>query len=404
LAKKSIEEELAAMPQGDSAGTGDHVDLVEEVDNGSISLFVLSPRIRTVQEAIAKAEIDTEIWEASQVHIKSWEVGSKVETTNAKGRKITRGMAVCPLFGVHVTLKRKKCWNPQEFKRLLLDDMRSQAPHYQPVKRDFGRSAEPLLAEISVPDHHFGKLAWEPESGDNYDLKIADRRYRNAIDDLVNAVLPYYPEKFLYVVGNDLLHVDSGKNATTAGTPQDVDGRWQKSYRWARQAVTDSIELMRQYAPVQVLIVAGNHDEEKLFCLGDAIECRFDGDPEVMVDNAPCAKKAYQYGNCMLGFHHGNKIKAEKIATEFQASFPEIYAATTWREVHCGHYHSEKEMVFLRSMTASDIIVRYLPSLSGTDKWHAEHAYRGPKAAEAHLFHKQTGRLAYFTCHPRDDP
>jgi len=80
-----------------------------------------------------------------------------------------------------------------------------------------------------------------------------------------------------------------------------------------------------------------------------------------------------------------------------------MYASTTWREVHCGHYHSEKEMIFLRSMTASDIIVRYIPSLSGTDKWHANHAYRGPKAAEAHLFHKETGRLAYFTCHPRDE-
>ncbi len=384
------------------APTGDTVELFEDVENERVNLFVLSPRISTREEAMEKANLDPELWEVTKCRIKSYEQGSKVEAVNASGKKVTLGVAVCPMFGITVDCRPKKCWSPQEFKDLLISDMKAQAPHYEPIKRDYGRAADPLLAEISIPDHHFGKLCWEPETGDNYDLKIADQRYRNAVDDLVNQVLPYFPERFLYVVGNDLLHVDTGSNTTTKGTPQHVDGRWQKSFRWARQAVTDSIELMRQYAPVDVLVVPGNHDEEKLFCLGDSIECRFHHDKEVIVDNSPKAKKAYLYGKCFIGQYHGDKIKPEKLAADFQSTFPEMYAAADHHEIHCGHFHSEKEIVFIRSVTAGNIIVRYIPSLSGTDKWHAEHAYRGPKAAEAHLFHKDTGRFGYFTCHPRD--
>src|SRR4051812_36416642 len=48
----------------------------------------------------------------------------------------------------------------------------SKAP--APVKRVAWKPAK-ILAEISIYDHHFGKLCWAPETGTNYDLDIAER-------------------------------------------------------------------------------------------------------------------------------------------------------------------------------------------------------------------------------------
>lgn len=400
----SIENALKAARQVEVAeGSTEEVDVVQNFDSDQMQLFVLSPRVKTAEEAMARAKVDPQQWEPAEMHVRSWEVGMKVEGTAPSGRKFTKGAAVVPLFGVFVKLRRKRSWNPAEFRELVLTDMRKQAPTYRRVKYPKTPTLRRMIAELSIADLHFGKLAWSPETRNSYDLRIAKAVFLNAAKDLIALVAPYRPERYLMIVGNDLLHVDSGSNTTTKGTPQDVDGRWQKSYLVARQCVTTVIEWLRQKAPVDVLVVPGNHDEEKLFCLGDAVECRFHHDDSVNVDNSPAKRKFYRYGATLLGFEHGHRAKKDgkDLPFNMMSEVPDLYAATTWREIHLGHRHSERETVWTRSHTEGDVIVRYLPSLSGTDTWHYDSGYRAPQAAEAHLYDYEIGRAGYFSVRPR---
>ena len=48
-----------------------------------------------------------------------------------------------------------------------------------------------LLAEIGIYDLHVGKLAHKESSGDNYDIKIASRIFKQALDYKINELQKY---------------------------------------------------------------------------------------------------------------------------------------------------------------------------------------------------------------------
>jgi hypothetical protein len=127
------------------------------------------------------------------------------------------------------------------------------------------------LLEISIMDHHLGKYCCELETGRAYDPEISERMFIIALEDLLakSASLPV--EKVLFVCGNDFLNTDHLGRTTTAGTPQDEAIRYQESFLRGRQLLVRAIDRLRQIAPVQVVMVTGNHDTQRLYYLGDVL-------------------------------------------------------------------------------------------------------------------------------------
>ncbi|MBK8609093.1 MAG: hypothetical protein IPL84_03900 [Chitinophagaceae bacterium] len=162
---------------------------------------------------------------------------------------------------------------------------------------------------IDLPDLHFDKLAWGKETGKDWDMKISSSLYMKAIDDLVSKASVYSVEKILYPVGNDMFNSDTIDNTTTKGTKQIVDGRWKKSFVLARKLIVSAALKLSKIAPVDIMIVPGNHDEQKTFYLGDALECRFYNDANVNVDNTPTMRKYFKYGKTLIAYTHGKDEK-----------------------------------------------------------------------------------------------
>ena len=354
----------------------------------------VSENIRTVEDALRKAEVDSAAWEIERFLINSWEVGAKGPTGK---------VCVTPLWQVKIWLKAKKGWSVNEMRKLLKADAKSVAPSYRAVRR---KKSNPILAELSIYDHHFGKLAWEEETGENYDVKIAEKRYMDAAKDLLGRVGDYKPQRIVYVVGNDFLHVDQGYvGATTKGTQVDCDGRWQKAFRVGLKCAIRVCDLARNIAPVDVIVVAGNHDSEKIFCLGEALAGRYYGVRDVSVCNNASMWQYYRYGVNLIGFNHGdalNDTKIKQLPNTMASDRPEDWAATTCREWHLGHHHCEQENVwyFRGAESVQRVVVRKIPSLCGSDAFHRKHNYASPLAAEAHLYHKETGRWGYLVHTP----
>jgi hypothetical protein len=348
-----------------------------------------SKRIRTLDEALAKADVDLTRWDVDRWEVTSWEVGSTDDT---------KKMNVTPLWRVSVKLKAKRGWNPSEFRALLVEDLRKLAPVYEtPEPREFNPD---LMAELSIFDAHFGKLAWASETTQDYDLKITKNRYMKAALDLLGRAKERKVGRICYVVGNDFLHVDH-KGLTTNGTPMDTDGRWQKAFRLGKDCAIQVIEYATQICPVDVLIVPGNHDREKAFTLGEVLDARFYNNHSVVVFNEPDTYKYYRWGKTLLGFVHGENHTSDKKRSELPLQMatdrPVDWSETVWREIHLGHFHSEREDVWKYRTTdhVRDVAVRVLPSLSSTDAWHREQGYCSVLAAEMHLYHRHLGRYAY---------
>lgn len=374
--------------------TADVGDVLKE-ENGSEDkeLTLESERVVTLEDALKKGNVDLNKWDVERWIVNSWEVGAKGPDKRIR---------VTPLWQVKVWLKAKKGWNPTEFRDILLKDMRKLAPSYVPIERN--EKPEPLLAELSIFDAHFGKLAWSPETGQDYDIKICKNRYMKAARDLLGRAAIHNPERIVYVVGNDFFHVDH-KGQTTSGTEMDMDGRWQKAFRIGKDCCVTIAEEASQIAPVDILVVPGNHDREKAFCLGEVLDARFHNNHEINVMNDPDPFVYYRWGKVLLGFNHGEEYMGDKkradLPIQMSTDRALDWSETVWREWHLGHFHSEDEMVWKYRSTKQirDLTVRVLPSLSSTDAWHRLKGYASPIAAECHMYHKKYGRWQYLVHH-----
>lgn len=366
---------------------------VEGNGNEQQEIELRSDRIVTLEDALKKAGTDLTKWDVERYIVNSWEVGAK----GPDGK-----IQVSPLWQVKVWLKAKKGWNPSEFRAILINDLKAQTPSYfNPIKTQALATINPILVELSIFDAHFGKLAWSPETGQDYDIKICKSRYLTAARDLLGRAAREKPERILYVVGNDFFHVDH-KGLTTAGTPQDMDGRWQKAFRIGKEVCITVAEEASQIAPVDILVVPGNHDREKAFCLGEVLAARFHENHRISVMNDPDTYSYYRYGKVLLGFVHGDNhashTKRALLPQTMAMDRPLDWSQTVWREWHLGHFHSETEDVW-RYRTVEhvrDVAVRVLPSLSSTDAWHRDQGYASVIAAECHLYHRDRGRYGYL--------
>lgn len=249
-----------------------------------------------------------------------------------------------------------------------------------------------VLAEVDLFDPHFQMLAWGPETGSNWDIKLCAEEYRNAFLELREGVLSSGNpvERWVFCVGQDLFHTDKtidGKGATTArGTVQDVDTRIQKAaevvYELLREVVLDMLEA----APVDVVVVPGNHDTERSWWMGKVLDARFEGNPHVRVDNRPLGRKYYRYGNSLIGFAHGHNEKPADLQRIMSNEARKDWGETVFREWHVGHWHHE----YTRDING--VVVRILPALAGTDAWHYEKGHvHNQKGARAFLWTQDRG-------------
>ena len=240
-----------------------------------------------------------------------------------------------------------------------------------------------------LTDHHFGKLSWAAETGENYDLKIAERLWRQAVDESVAGAKQVGAAQVLLPIGSDLAHFDNVAQTTTAGTPLDSDGRWPKVYSAVIEAVIYAVEQHRQVAPVHVMLVGGNHDEMASWWVVKAIELLYRGCKDVTVDTAARARKAYIWGTTFLGFAHRGKL--DRLPYLFMREYRRDIADCRWVEIHTGDKHIRRKLEFVGSDEFEGVIVRVLPALCPADKWHYEHGFIHTSGAETYYWSKTRG-------------
>lgn len=249
--------------------------------------------------------------------------------------------------------------------------------------------------EVCVFDAHLGKYAWGEESGEDYDSNIAAERVRTAVSDLLEQSAPYRCEETILPVGNDLLHVDNYAGNTTMGTPQDRDTRYQLMFRRTRGLMSWLIASCAERTNVRVVVIPGNHDSLSAWTLGEVLAAEYANDPRVTFDGSPRKRKYVQYGKNLIGYAHGHNEPHKRLPEIMAAEVPDLWAATTTREFHLGHYHRSKVTQPIYVEDFAGCTIRVLRSLSGTDAWHAGQGYIGiPKGAECFIWKKSGGLRA----------
>jgi hypothetical protein len=391
--------ERAAAPGAEDLGQSDTIEREGDVINISLK----NTRIHTLEELVEYAEVDLEEWAVERFTVNSWEMGRKAKVVDlewedgrATGSVADSGkMRVEKLFQVKATLVRRV------LKLAVEDELRAmkeaafkQAPLWRPVERK-PRGKTGYLLEISIPDAHLGKLAWGKATGHgDYDLKIAHDLYVQALAALLDRTSSFWPDRVLYVVGNDLLHVDNDRNQTNKGTQLESDSRYHKIFRVAREMITQSVERLRQLSPVDIEVVPGNHDLLAAWHLGDSLEAYFHGAKDVEIFNDPTPRKYYQWGKVMLMLTHQatNKRLRDDYPLLMATEQPKMFGDTRFREVHLGDLHQ------VRLEEQHGVRTRILPSLTAPDQWHSDKGFVGGiRSAEAFVWHREDGLVGTAT-------
>ena len=373
---------------------------IREDEGGATVEFVSPRRIRTIEDAVAFGEVDTTQWYVRSWECTSWEVVMKIrQGQDAAGRQLPDRPERHQLWRVKLSLARIAPKSQVEALKQLCDLYRvAQYPHVIPPYPV--RPGRPVLCEIDLNDLHFGKLAWKEECGEDYDLKIAEQYFRNAIQDLVACASGWRIEEFLIPLGSDMLHIDNPKGETTSGTRVDHDGRYTKIFLSFYSNVIWMTEFLIHFAPVKYKLVRGNHDGDSTFFLCHSLSERFRAMDCVEVDTSPKTHKYHHYGCNLIGMMHGDKVPGDGIKvlpTIMSGEMKHIWHQITNPEWHLGHKHTQKKFSTQDMETMNGHVVRWLAALTATDKWHYDSLYLGnKKAAEAFLYDKETGFVANF--------
>ena len=386
LAENETDEKSCVLPT-------DEVKTTIETSKGQMIATTNSNRIKTVEQLIEYCEIDLDKWQLDRCIVGKNELGRKnkkvdLTFTNGvmNGSVVDQGnIFIEPLVQVKAWFKYKAIIVQDRTSiELLIEDAKKFAPVYEPMQYK-PLSNKKLLYEVCIPDLHFGQLSWKDETGDNYDIKIAEKLFLQAIEYFAHKVkgLPIF--KIFFPTGNDFFNVNNQANTTTKGTPQDEDCRWQKTFVRGRKLLVKGIDILKEIAPVEVMIVAGNHDEERMFYLGDALECWYNNCQDVIIDNSPKLRKYFIYGKNFICLTHGNKEPKKQLPIIAASEAPRLWGEALYREIHIAHTHHEE------IIDVNGTRIRTIPTFVGRDSYHAGKGYTPIKEAKAFVWDNNGG-------------
>lgn len=348
---------------------------IEETQDRKTEIYKTDKKIATLEEFIEYFKPDLDVWE-----IKKW-----------------RQNYWAGFIQVKVEYEKRKVDNSNErLWKNLLEEIKYEGnslfskntvKHFKKPLRDGSRN----LLELALPDLHLGKLAYADELGQEYNLEIAIETYKTAVRKLLSKIKLESVDKILLIVGNDLFHVDNLQKTTVNNTPQDFSTSYYKMFIEGKKLIISTILELLEIAPVEVLMVPGNHDFTTVFHLGEVLEAFFSGNPNVNIDNNVSPRKYIKHGNVLLGFTHGDNENLNELPLVMAREVPKLWGDTIYREIHTGHFHRAISNKHKEYNEIQSVRVRHLQSLTATDRWHHKKGYSALQSAEAFIWNSETG-------------
>jgi biotin operon repressor len=246
----------------------------------------------------------------------------------------------------------------------------------------------------TITDYHMGMLAWKRETGDDWDVRIAENLLVAAFAQMVKSA----PAAKVGVVNQlgDFLHYDSMAAITpTSHNVLDSDSRFAKvvecSIRVLRKLVNMALE---KHERVHVVMAEGNHDIASSVWLREIFSALYENEPRVTVDKSPLPYYAFQHGKAMLCFHHGHLSKVGELPLLFAAQFPKMWGDCTKRYAHTGHLHHVHEKEH------PGIVITQHQTLAARDAYAARGGWIADRSAQAITYHDQFGEVGRVRVSP----
>lgn len=275
-----------------------------------------------------------------------------------------------------------------EMMRIVAEALAEDISRAEPVAAPIGGYANNLCNVYTLTDSHVGQLSWGKETGEPWDLKIAEATLTRCFAQMVLSS-PRARVAFVNQLG-DFMHRDGLMPVTpTSGHILDADGRFSKMVAVAIRVLRRVIDMaLNHHETVVVLIAEGNHDMAGSVWLRHMLAALYEKEPRVQVIDSELPYYAYQHGDTMLAFHHGHLKKTDQLPLLFAAQFPKIWGSSTRRYAHTGHRHHTEEREH------SGMTVFQHPTLAARDAYAARGGWVADRRVTSVSYHTQFGEVA----------
>lgn len=249
------------------------------------------------------------------------------------------------------------------------------------------RSADLLNLHI-VTDYHLGMKAWHEETGEDWDLAIAeDLLIRWFTTAIANA--PAASVGVLAQLG-DFLHWD-GMDAITPTSHHvlDADTRFQKVVRVAIRSLRRIVAMMLQkYETVRFVIADANHDPASGVWLREMFAAFYEDEPRLIVDNSADTYYCVEHGLTSLFFHHGHKRKVGSVDDVFVSKFRDVFGRTKFSYGHQGHMHHDHRV------ESNLMTVEQHRTMAARDAYSSRHGWMAGRGAPVITYSARFGEVA----------
>jgi hypothetical protein len=263
-----------------------------------------------------------------------------------------------------------------------------------PVIRGPRHADSDLATLYTMTDCHVGMLAWDKETGADWDLGLAEATLAGTLLQMITAA----PNSKLGILNQlgDFLHFDS----MTPMTPTnhhilDADSRYQKVVMVAVRILRRVISAMLEKHPkVHVEMKEGNHDPAGSVWLRVMFAELYKSNPRVSINLSPNPYTMLVHGTTLLGFYHGHLTKLAQLPILYAAQFPKEWGATEFRYIHTGHKHhvEEKEHPGIK-------VIQH-PTLAAPDAYAARGGWLSKRQATSMTYHVARGEVSRQTFIP----
>jgi len=350
------------------ANASKNAEIAEAIDlekgTGKIS-GTFSHEPKSPEEIIQLLNIDTTVWKLSQYWNKQmgdhWRVSALVTRI--------KETAISNLENLLET------WSPKKYK----------IPNVDASKINKGQK---VCGIMSLQDIHFGKQGNE----------TIDKDFEDTIIDLLKRATPsYYIEQLYFVVGGDLINMDTFHGTTTGGTPVDNCVDATEAYIQAFDAMHWAINYIKSFCKkLTVVYIPGNHDRLSSFHLAHALSKSIESD-EITWGVKYAERKVHVWGNNFNAFEHGDK-RSKNNPLIYASEYPTQWGSTTNRTLYKGHVHTDRKVEYMTSNETAGFIEKTLPSLGKTDYYHYSNKFVGNRrSGKLELQDAQKGNIDELT-------
>jgi len=257
------------------------------------------------------------------------------------------------------------------------------------LKNDVGDN---LMTVIPITDMHIGMYAWGEEVGEDYDTEKAITALTASIGYLVDMAPP--SKRCVIMQLGDFFHAENMEGVTNRSkNVLDVDTRMPRVIHLGMTALRHCIDkALERHDKVELVSIAGNHDEILGHALRSAFKMLYSNEPRVEVLDSPSSRQYIKFGKVLIGATHGHQTKDRDLPGIMATERPKEWGCTKHRYFFRGHHHHDNRVEY------NGCIVEQFRTMSAGDAYAVQHGYLSGRDMKAIVYDPNCGELSRSVC------